>query len=50
MPVANATMYCLKCKTKVDADVTEERPTKNGHHILIGACPVCGTKTSKLTK
>lgn len=36
-------MYCVKCRTKRDAENTEEVVMKNGKKATKGKCSVCGT-------
>jgi Zn finger protein HypA/HybF involved in hydrogenase expression len=40
--------YCLKCKKKRNVEGTY-RETANGKGQLLGECPKCGTKVSRIT-
>jgi NAD-dependent SIR2 family protein deacetylase len=46
--MATATMYCVKCRTKRDAENVEEVTMKNGKKAAKGKCPVCGTSMFKI--
>jgi len=45
---AKETMYCVKCKKKVKAEV-KPVTLKNKRRALTGKCPSCGTKVFKMT-
>ena len=39
---------CMKCKKQVEIKDGEEKITKNNMRIILGLCPVCGTKVSRI--
>jgi hypothetical protein len=41
-------MYCVKCRTKRDAEDVEAVTMKNGKPATKGKCPVCGTGMYKI--
>ena len=43
-----AQMYCVKCRTKRDAENVEEVTMKNGKKAAKGKCPVCGTSMFRI--
>lgn len=43
-----ATMYCVKCRTKRDAENVQQVTMKNGKQASKGTCPVCGTSMFKI--
>ena len=43
-----ASMYCVKCRAKRDANNVEEVTMKNGKKASKGVCSVCGTGMYKI--
>lgn len=43
-----AQMYCVKCRTKRDAQNVQEVTMKNGKKAAKGTCPVCGTSMFRI--
>ena len=41
-------MYCVKCRTKRDAENVQAVTMKNGKQASKGVCPVCGTSMFKI--
>jgi hypothetical protein len=42
--------YCLKCRTKREISNPTKVTLKNGRPATQGACPVCGTKITRIGK
>ena len=45
MPVCN--FYCVRCKSKMDAEVLDMVVTKNNRMMARGICDVCGTTLNR---
>jgi len=43
-----ATMYCVKCRAKKEAQNAEKVTMKNGKPAMKGKCPDCGTTMFKI--
>jgi len=43
-----AQMYCVKCRTKRDAENVQEVTMKNGKKAAKGTCPVCSTSMFRI--
>ncbi len=41
-------MYCVKCRTKRDAENVQEVTMKNGKKASKGTCPVCSTSMFRI--
>jgi hypothetical protein len=41
-------MYCVKCRTKRDAENVQEVTMKNGKKASKGTCPTCGTSMFRI--
>ncbi|MFC2072121.1 DUF5679 domain-containing protein [Chloroflexota bacterium] len=41
-------VYCLKCRTRVQAKNHEHASLKNGRPAVRGTCPACGTKVFRI--
>ena len=41
-------MYCVKCRTKRDAENVQGVTMKNGKKASKGVCPVCSTSMFKI--
>ena len=39
---------CMKCKKQVEIKDPKERVTKNKMKMMMGLCPKCGTKVSRI--
>lgn len=39
---------CMKCKTQVEIKDPEEKVSKNNMKYVIGVCPNCGTRVSRI--
>jgi hypothetical protein len=39
---------CMKCKKQVEIKDGKERVTVNGMRMVMGTCPKCGTKVSRI--
>ena len=44
----NMQMYCVKCRTKRDAENVQEVTMKNGKKASKGTCPVCSTSMFRI--
>jgi Domain of unknown function (DUF5679) len=42
--------YCMKCRTKREIKNAQKVTLKNGRPATQGACPVCGTKLTRIGK
>jgi len=42
------TIYCLKCRKKVEVEDTTEVVMKNGRKALTAKCPECGGKLFRI--